>query len=94
MTTPPGLPYRELFLALVDELPDAVFTKDLQGRYTFINGVGARYMGLPVEEILGRKDSDLMSAQEAQDTLEFDRQTLMAGRTLHAEMSERMHGVD
>jgi PAS domain S-box-containing protein len=93
MTTPPGLPYRELFLALVDELPDAVFTKDLQGRYTFINGVGARYMGLPVEEILGRKDSDLMSAEEAQNTLEFDRQTLLAGRTLHAEMSERMAGV-
>jgi PAS domain-containing protein len=46
-----------------------------------------------MEEILGRKDSDLMSAEEAQNTLAFDRQTLLAGRTLHAEMSERMAGV-
>jgi PAS domain S-box-containing protein len=89
----PELPYRELFLSIIEELPDAVFTKDLQGRYTFINGVGAQYLGKPVEEIIGRKDSDLMSPAEAQNTLEFDRQTLLAGRTLHAEMSEEMAGV-
>ena len=89
----PDLPYRELFHAVVEEMPDAVFTKDLQGRYTYINSVGARYLGLPAEQIIGRKDSELMSPQEAEHTLEFDRQTLMAGRTLHAEMSEMMAGV-
>ncbi|MCY1077471.1 PAS domain-containing sensor histidine kinase [Archangium lansingense] len=93
MKSPPELPYRELFLSIVEEMPDAVFTKDLQGRYTFINSVGAHYLGKPVEEIIGRTDSDLMSAEEAQNTLEFDRQTLLAGRTLHAEMSEQMAGV-
>ncbi|WP_343211045.1 ATP-binding protein [Archangium violaceum] len=51
-------------------------TKDLQGRYTFINSVGARFPGRPAEEIIGRKDSELMSPEEAQNTLEFDRQTL------------------
>ena len=90
---PPELPFRELFLAIVEEMPDAVFTKDLQGRYTYINGVGARYLGLAPEEIIGRKDCDLMSEEEAQSTLEFDRQTLLAGRTLYAEMSELMAGV-
>ncbi|WP_240486656.1 PAS domain-containing sensor histidine kinase [Hyalangium minutum] len=87
------LPYRELFLALAEELPDAVFTKDLQGRYTYINSAGAQYLGLPVEEVLGRRDLDLMSPEEAQNTVEFDRQTLMAGRTLRAEMSEWLAGV-
>jgi two-component system NtrC family sensor kinase len=87
------LPYRDLFLALAEDLPDAVFTKDLQGRYTYINGAGARFLGLPVEKIVGRRDLDLMSPEEAQNTLEFDRQTLMAGRTLRAEMSEWMAGV-
>jgi two-component system, NtrC family, sensor kinase len=86
------LPYRDLFLALAEELPDAVFTKDLQGRYTYINSAGAKSLGLPVEEILGRRDLDLMSPEEAQNTLEFDRQTLMAGRPLRAEMSEWMAG--
>ncbi len=86
------LPYRDLFLALAEELPDAVFTKDLQGRYTYINSAGARYLGLPAEKILGRRDLDLMSPEEAQNTVEFDRQTLLAGRTLRAEMSEWMAG--
>jgi len=87
------LPYRDLFLALAEELPDAVFTKDLQGRYTYINSAGARFLGLPVEKILGRRDLELMSPEEVQNTLEFDRQTLLAGRTLRAEMSEWMAGV-
>jgi signal transduction histidine kinase len=34
-----------------------------------------------------------MSPEEAQNTIEFDRQTLLAGRTLRAEMSEWMAGV-
>jgi PAS domain S-box-containing protein len=97
-TTPPvplhDIPYRELFLSLIEEIPDAVFTKDLQGRYTLINKAGARFMGRPAHEILGRKDAELMSEQEAQATLEFDRQVLLAGRTLSAEMSEVMAGVE
>jgi PAS domain S-box-containing protein len=93
MKPPSELPYRELFLSIVEEMPDAVFTKDLQGRYTFINSVGAHYLGKPAAEIVGRTDRELMSAEEAQNTLEFDRQTLLAGRTLHAEMSEQMAGV-
>jgi len=90
---PPELHYRDLFLSVMENLPDAVFTKDLQGRYTYINSAGARYLGLPAEQIIGRKDTDLMSAEEAQNTMEFDRQTLLAGRTLHAEMTEFMAGV-
>jgi two-component system NtrC family sensor kinase len=89
----PELPYRELFLSLVEHLPDAVFTKDLQGRYTFINRAGANFLGRTAEQIIGRKDTELMTAEEAQNTLEFDRQTLLAGRTLHAEMTEFLAGA-
>jgi two-component system NtrC family sensor kinase len=90
---PPDLPYQEIFLNIAEQLPDAVFTKDLQGRYTFINSAGARYLGRSVEEVLGLKDDELAPVAEAQSTMEFDRQVLLAGRTLHSEMSERMAGV-
>ncbi len=93
MEQAPELPYRDLFLALAEELPDAIFTKDLQGRYTFINSAGARFIGLPAEKIIGRRDSELMEPEAARNTQEFDRQTLLAGRTLRAEMSEWMAGV-
>ncbi|WP_224242755.1 PAS domain-containing sensor histidine kinase [Hyalangium gracile] len=88
-----ALPYRDLFLALAEELPDAIFTKDLQGRYTYINSAGARFLGRPAEEILGRRDCELLGLEEARNSQEFDRQTLLAGRTLHAEMSEWLAGV-
>jgi two-component system, NtrC family, sensor kinase len=91
-SAPPELPYRELFLQLAEQSADAVFTKDVQGRYTFINSAGARYLGRSVEEILGRRDDELVPADEAQATMEFDQQVLMAGRQLHSEMSERMAG--
>jgi two-component system, NtrC family, sensor kinase len=90
---PPGLPYRELFLHLAEHSPDAVFTKDLQGRYTFINSAGACFLGHEVEEILGHKDDELVSPEEAETPMEFDRQVLLAGRVLHSEMSERMAGA-
>ncbi|WP_309891590.1 ATP-binding protein [Archangium sp.] len=89
----PELPYRELFLHIAEQSSDAVFTKDLQGRYTFINSAGARYLGRSVEEVLGRKDDELVPMEEAQATMEFDRQVLLAGRMLHSEMSERMAGA-
>ncbi|WP_224360848.1 ATP-binding protein [Hyalangium versicolor] len=88
-----ALPYQALFLAVAEELPDAIFTKDLHGRYTYINAAGARFLDRPVEEILGRRDSEILGQEEARNTQEFDRQTLLAGRTLRAEMSEWMAGV-
>jgi PAS domain S-box-containing protein len=91
--SPPDLPYRELFLSLAEAMPDAVFTKDLQGRYTFINNAGARSLGLPVEEILGRTDSELMPPEEARRAQELDHQALLAERPVYTEMSERTAGV-
>ncbi|WP_375769557.1 PAS domain-containing protein [Archangium gephyra] len=90
----PDLPYKELFLALAEALPDAVFTKDLQGRYTFINSAGARYLGLPVAGILGRTDAELMPPEDARRTQELDRRALFAGHPLSIELSERMAGVE
>ncbi|MCY1072998.1 ATP-binding protein [Archangium lansingense] len=91
--SPPELPYRELFLALAEALPDAVFTKDLQGRYTFINAAGARYLGLSVEEILGRTDSELLPAEQARRTQELDCRALLSRHPLSIVVSERMAGV-
>ncbi|MET0402666.1 MAG: ATP-binding protein [Cystobacter sp.] len=89
----PDLPYRELFFSLVQALPDAFFTKDMEGRYTFINDAGARYLGRAPQDVIGLKDADLLSPEDVQNTLEFDRQVLLARRTLAAEMHEQMAGV-
>ncbi|MFE8604247.1 ATP-binding protein [Archangium violaceum] len=93
-SAPADLPYQELFLALAEALPDAVFTKDLQGRYTFINSAGALYLGLSVEDILGRTDEELLPLEEARRTRELDQRALLSGHPLSIEIRERTAGVE
>src|SRR5688500_16434109 len=49
-----------LFRAIVEGTTDAVFVKDMDGRYTMINAAGARMLGRTPAEVVGRTDADLM----------------------------------
>lgn len=48
-----------LLHALSESSPDAIFAKDLQGRYLLINRAAARLAGTTPEQVLGRDDSAL-----------------------------------
>lgn len=62
---------RDLLQALLDNVPDYVYFKDLQSRYTRINAALARYFGLPSPEAAaGRGDMDFF-------TLRFERQSFV-----------------
>ncbi len=50
---------KALFQSLVESMPQNVFSKDLEGRFTFANQKYCRLQGLSREEILGKKDADL-----------------------------------
>lgn len=50
-----------LLNAIVEGTDDAVFAKDLEGRYLLINEGGARIFGKEVEEIVGKTDSEFLS---------------------------------
>ena len=82
---PPG----NALTALIEGLPDAVFTKDLQGRYLLINEAGARFLGRTVGEILGRTDLELFPPEIAAATIARDRQVFAAGHTLTYEEVDR-----
>jgi len=68
--------------ALVESVPDAVFTKDLQGRYLLINEAGARLLGRSVEQIIGRTDTDLFPPEAAAARIARDRQVFATGRAV------------
>jgi PAS domain S-box-containing protein len=50
---------KALFESLVQSMPQNVFSKDLEGRFTFANQSYCELQGLPLEEIIGKKDEDL-----------------------------------
>ena len=71
---------RLLLEAVVHGTSDAVFIKDLQGRYELINEAGARFMGQAVPAVLGRDDGQLFDAESAQTVRAADAAVLAAGQ--------------
>jgi PAS domain S-box-containing protein len=63
----------ELLQAVVDGTPDAIYVKDLQGRYLLCNKAASDFTGLPIEQILGRDDRALFGATESDALFEQDR---------------------
>jgi len=59
--------------SIIEGTTDAIFSKDLQGRYVMINSAGAHFIGKPVEEIIGTGDMELFSPDTAQKIIELDR---------------------
>jgi len=68
-----------LLRAVADGTPDAVFVKDLRGRYLLFNEAASRFAGRPAEEILGLDDTAIYSPAEARAVMETDRQVLESG---------------
>jgi diguanylate cyclase (GGDEF)-like protein/PAS domain S-box-containing protein len=73
--------------AVVEGSPDAVWVKDVEGRYVMANAACARIIGWPVEEIVGRTDAELLDTAGATRAADTDRRALEAGETLRFEDS-------
>ena len=64
---------RDLLNAVIESTTDAVFVKDLQGRYVLLNCAAARAFGRPAEDVLGRTDTELLGPHAAAATVAHDR---------------------
>ncbi len=82
-----------LLRGITEGTTDAVFVKDRQGRYLMINSAGAAFAGRSVDEIVGKTDLDLFSADTAEVVMAKDRQVLMQGVTQTFEESGTANGV-
>jgi two-component system cell cycle sensor histidine kinase/response regulator CckA len=72
---------RDLLKAVTDSSPDAIFVKDLQGRYLLFNPAASRFVGLPIEDVLGRHDSQLFDSVSAQIVMQRDRRVIESAQT-------------
>jgi PAS domain S-box-containing protein len=71
---------RDLLQALMDNLPDHIYFKDANSRFTRINRAHARHLGLqkPAEAI-GKSDADFFSVREARQKQVDERRVLATG---------------
>ncbi|MFC5454033.1 response regulator [Prosthecobacter fluviatilis] len=70
-----------LLHAMADGIPDAVFVKDLQGRYLLFNKGASRLVGRPVEAVLGQDDTTIFSPEDARFVMANDREVMISGQT-------------
>src|SRR5262252_3117723 len=70
----------QILRAVIEATPDAIFVKDLDGRYVLVNAAAARFLGKSPVEIVGRHDLELYSEATARRFIEDDRTVLGTGR--------------
>src|SRR4051812_17656660 len=69
----------DILHAVIEATPDAIFVKDLDGRYVLVNRAAARFIGMSSEDIVGKHDLELYSPETARQFIEADRQVLATG---------------
>ena len=80
-----GLAERDAQLrAFFESANEALFIKDADLRYSRINQFGADFFGFPAEAIIGKTDSELFPANEAEIISAMDKQVL-EGNAIRAE---------
>jgi len=68
-----------LLAAVSEGTTDAIYVKDIQGRYLMINRAGAEFLGREVHEVIGRLDTELLSDETGAQIMENDRATMASG---------------
>jgi PAS domain S-box-containing protein len=70
--------------ALVESLPQNIYRKDQEGRFTFANRHFCRTINKPLEDLIGKTDFDLFPKHLAQKYVEDDHKVMNAGKVFEA----------
>lgn len=71
----------DLLRAVVEGSSDAIFIKDLDGKYLLFNQAAAEFVGMSVDDVLGQDDQTLFGPEEAQRVMENDRRVMLSNQT-------------
>jgi len=80
--------------ATIELAADAIFVKDMDGRYTLLNPTAARRFDRPAAECLGKTDVELLGAERARELVEADRRVAETGRGVALEHRAVVGGVE
>jgi PAS domain S-box-containing protein len=72
----------DILQAVIEATPDAIFVKDLEGRYLVVNAAAARFLGRRPEDIIGKHDLELYPEDTARQFIADDHQVLTSGTAM------------
>lgn len=70
-----------LLQGITEGTTDAIFVKDLEGRYLMINFAGAGFLGRTVSEVIGKTDTELFVPEVGREIMKKDQEVMQSGRT-------------
>ena len=70
----------ELLQAVVNGVADAVFVKNREGRYLLFNQAAAKFVGKPTQDVIGKDDTEVFPAPDAQRIMENDREVMESNK--------------
>jgi len=74
---------RNLLHALMDNLPDAIYFKDTESRFTRVNLAQAKNLGAKrIEEVIGKTDADFIPLAEARQRLADEHRLMTTGEPI------------
>jgi phosphoserine phosphatase RsbU/P len=82
----------ELYHSLVETIPQNIFRKDLQGRYTFVNRQFCKTLGKTREEVLGKTIADFLPEAIATEREGDDRKVIETRKPFEAVEESRFSG--
>ena len=74
---------RDLLRCLMDNLPDYIYFKDINSRFTRINDALAKHLGVPSPDgVIGKSDADYFPIRQARQKLVDERRLLATGQAI------------
>lgn len=83
----------DLLIAVAGSTTDAVFVKDLEGRYLLINEAGVALIGKTVEEVMHRDDFSIFGSEAATEIMSADRAVIESGVPISFESERTVGGI-
>ncbi|MFO1281738.1 MAG: PAS domain S-box protein [Burkholderiales bacterium] len=81
-----------LLQSIADGSTDAIFAKDLDGRYLFANDEACRFLDRKRDDVIGRDDTAVFGAEDAAAIMADDRETIGGGATRTVEQTVLVGG--
>jgi PAS domain S-box-containing protein len=83
-----------LLQGIMESTIDAVFVKDLEGRYVMVNPAAARFVGMTVHEVVGKTDVEVFTPATGRPIMQRDRQVIETGAWMTYEEIGSAVGVE
>jgi PAS domain S-box-containing protein len=75
----------DILQAVIGATPDAIFVKDLDGRYLLVNDAAAKFVGRRPPEVIGKNDLELYPEETARRFMKDDQEVLASGSAMSFE---------